>query len=119
IALDVGEPEQPFLQNRIAAVPQRDRKTQAAFAVGPAEETVFTPAVCAAACMVVGKVLPCLSIGRVIFADGSPLSLGEIWTPALPVFCAAAVLVESKGFSGNCHTSASTFYVRCSTCESK
>ena len=58
IALAVGEAEEPLLQNRILAVPQRQRETEPALAVGEAEQPVLAPTISAATGVVVWKILP-------------------------------------------------------------
>ena len=58
IALAVGESEEPLLQNRILAVPQRQRETEPALAVGEAEQPVLAPTISAATGVVVWKILP-------------------------------------------------------------
>src|SRR5208282_1725420 len=85
IAFRIGQAEQAFLQDRIAAVPQRDRKAQAALAIAEAEQPVFAPSVGPAAGMVMRKVVPAIAIGGVVLADGAPLALRQIGAPALPI----------------------------------
>ena len=58
IALGAGEAEQALLQDRVAAVPQRQREAQPAFAVADAQQPVLAPAIGAAARVVVRKVIP-------------------------------------------------------------
>ena len=58
VALGAGQAEQPLLQDRVAAVPQREREAEPALAVGDAEQAVLAPAVGAAARVVVREVVP-------------------------------------------------------------
>jgi hypothetical protein len=45
IAFAVGQAEQALLQDRVFAVPQREREAQPLFVVGNAAEAVFSPAI--------------------------------------------------------------------------
>src|SRR3954453_1964274 len=84
VPLTVGEAEQPFLQNRIALVPQRDREAQDLLVVADAADPVFPPPVGAAPRRVVAHRLPRVAAGAVVFAHGAPLTFAEIGTPRLP-----------------------------------
>ena len=86
IALRAGEAKEAFLQDGVAAIPKGQRETDHLMAVANAANAVFTPAIGAAIGMVEGKIVPGGAIGAVIFADGAPLAVGEIGSPALPVF---------------------------------
>ena len=94
VALGAGEAEEPFLEDRILPVPQRDREAETALAVGYAEQPVLPPAIRAAACVVVREVVPGGAVLGIILAHGAPLPLGQVRTPALPVACAGVVLGE-------------------------
>src|SRR5208283_1856693 len=95
VALGVREPEQPLLQDRVPAVPQREGEAQAALAVGDAQEPVLAPAVGAAARLLVREVAPALAVRGVVLSHGAPLPLREIGAPALPVPRAQAVLGQA------------------------
>src|SRR5207249_689950 len=95
IALGTGEAEEPLLEDGVATVPERDREAEPAFAVGDPEEPVFAPAVRAAPRVVVRQVVPARPVGRVILPHRSPLALGQVGPPALPVALTAAVLLEA------------------------
>src|SRR5207249_11389707 len=56
------------------------------------------PAIGAAARMVVGQVLPSGAVGAIILADGTPLALGEVGSPALPIRFVLAILFQSNFF---------------------
>src|SRR5882762_239051 len=84
IALTVGQPEKPFLENRILAVPQGQREAELLFVIGDASQTVFAPAVGARTRLVVGEKIPGIAAFAIILADGAPLPLTEIWSPLLP-----------------------------------
>jgi hypothetical protein len=64
VALRVGQPEKSFFENRVLAVPQRQREAQALVVVGETCQTVLAPAIRPGARLIVAEVVP-----------GSPLSL--------------------------------------------
>ena len=99
IALRPRQPEQPLLEDRVLAVPQGQRETQAALAVADPQQAVLAPAVGAAAGVVVREICPALARRRVILADGPPLALGQIGPPALPIGRPVPRLLEANVFS--------------------
>ena len=85
VALGIGQAEEPFLEDRVAAVPEGQGEAQAALAIGDAQQAVFAPAVGPAAGLIVGKVAPGIAVRRVVFADRGPLPFGQVRAPAFPV----------------------------------
>ena len=67
-------------------------------AVADAGQAVFVPAVGAATGVIVGEVVPGLSIGAVIFADGTPGALAKVGAPVAPVGCLGAMVGETLVF---------------------
>ena len=63
------------------AVPQGERKAQPLLLIADSREAVFAPAICPAARVVVGKVVPGIAIGGIIFAHCSPLAFAEVRPP--------------------------------------
>ena len=86
IALTIAQAKEPLFQNRIAAVPQCQRKTQDLVFVRDAANAVLAPSISTGARLIVSKIVPRIAIGAVIFADGAPLAFTQIWTPFLPIF---------------------------------
>ena len=101
IALAVGQAEQPLLEDRVLAVPQREGKAQALLVVGDAGEAVLAPAIGARARLVVGEVVPGVAVVAVVLAHGSPLALAQIRSPFFPRRLPLAVLLESDMFSSS------------------
>ena len=97
VAFRPAQAEEPLLQNRVAPVPQGDREAEPPFPITQAEQAVFAPAVRAAARVVVREIVPGRPVLGVILADRSPLPLGEIGPPALPVALPPRVLFEPLG----------------------
>src|SRR4029077_19378725 len=83
VALAVGQPEHPLLEDRVLAVPQRERQAQPLLIVGDARDSVLAPAVRPRTRLVVRKVVPRVAAGAVVLADRAPLTLGEIRPPRL------------------------------------
>src|ERR1700739_2069267 len=90
IAFIASEPEQPFLQNWVFAVPHRQGKAHQLAPVGNPQDSVFAPAVGSRTCVIVREEIPRCSVFAVVFADGAPLPFGEIRPPALPVRLSAS-----------------------------
>src|ERR1700733_271950 len=85
IALQVGEPEETFLQNWIALIPECHGEADALVPVAKTRDAIFTPAVGARTGVIMRKIIPGIAVRAVILADSSPLALGEIRSPALPM----------------------------------
>ena len=97
IALLVGEPEEALLQVGVLAIPEGERETKPALAVGDAQEPVLAPAVGTALGLLVGEILPAFLVGGVVLPHRPPLPFGKIRAPALPVLLAALVFGEPVG----------------------
>ena len=67
------------------SVPKRERQAKALLAVTETGDPIFTPAISAAAGVVVRKIFPGCAVRAVIFTDRAPLALGKIRTPTAPV----------------------------------
>ena len=100
IALRIGQSEEAFFQKRIAPIPQREPKTHPALAVADPEQPILAPPIRPAPRVFVRQVIPRIAIGGVILPHRAPLALCKIRSPALPVFCAGAVLGETLVLGG-------------------
>src|SRR6266404_1249798 len=98
IALRSSHSKQSFLQDRVLTVPQRQPETKTAFAVGNAEQSIFSPPIGAAAGVIVRKIVPTVAPFGVILADRSPLPLREVWAPPFPILFAATVFRQALLF---------------------
>src|ERR1043166_5846098 len=85
IPFTAGETKDAFFQNRIAAIPKRQRETNLLVTIADARESVFIPPVSARPCVIVWEIVPRRAIRAIVFTHGSPRALAEIWTPAFPV----------------------------------
>src|SRR5262249_3515581 len=90
-------------ENRVAPVPEGEAEAEALVVVRDAQQPVLAPAIGPRARVLVGKVLPGRAVDRVVLADGSPLSRGQVGAPAAPVGRPRARLGEAPLFSR--HTS--------------
>ena len=84
VALAVGEPEEPLLEDRILAVPQGQREAEALFVIGNAGDAVLAPAVGARAGLIVGEEVPGVAVLAVVLAHGAPLPFAQVGPPLLP-----------------------------------
>ncbi len=103
VALGAAQAEQPLLQYRVGAVPQRQRKAQPLRVVADACYAVFAPAVGARARLVVRQVVPGVAVGAVVLAHRAPLAFADIGAPAAPghavLTCIGQALVFGCGFA--------------------
>ena len=95
VSLGVGEAEEAFFEDGVVTVPEREREAESGASVTEPEDSFLAPAIGAVGRMVVGEVVPCFAVGRVIFANRAPLAFGEVGTPAAPVFGAILGFCES------------------------
>ena len=84
VALAVGQAEQPLLEDRVLAVPQRQREAEPLLVVGDAGQAVLAPAVGARAGLIVAEVVPGVAALAVVLADGPPLPFAQVRPPLLP-----------------------------------
>ncbi len=99
VSLVAGEAEKSLLQNGIFSIPERKREAKVLMVVANAQNAVFGPAVGSGACVIMRKIFPSSAVGAVILPHIAPGPLGEIGTPALPMFCASLVFGETLLFS--------------------
>src|SRR5215469_2120737 len=95
IGLAVGETENPFLQDRVLAVPQRKREAQALPVVADARQPVLAPVIGARAGLVVAEIVPSIAVLAVVLAHRAPLALAQIRPPLPPRHAVLARLVET------------------------
>ena len=106
VALAVGQAKQPFLEDRVLAIPQGNGEALALLVIAETGNTILTPMIGTRSCMIVGEVVPGVAIRAVIFADSSPLALAEVWSPPFPAGCLSSrrfcsVVVACFGVAGS------------------
>src|SRR6516165_1158937 len=84
VAFVAGQAEGTLFEDRVAAVPQRERETQTLLLVAQSAQPVLVPAIGAGARLVVAKMVPGIAMGAVILADGAPGALRQIRAPQTP-----------------------------------
>jgi hypothetical protein len=99
IALGVGQPEQPLLQDRISAVPEGDGEAEVLLIVAEPAETVLSPSVGVRTRRLVWQIAPGIAVGAVIFAHRPPLPFAEVRPPTPPRLLARVGLPETHGFA--------------------
>ncbi len=98
VPLEAGEPEQALLEDRVVPVPKGQGEAQPAFPVANPEQSVLPPAVGPRDRLLVGEVVPALRVRGVILPHRSPLPLGQVRPPPLPVSLPAGVLSQTVEF---------------------
>src|SRR5258708_12562826 len=81
IALLIRQPEEPFLDDRIMPVPERERYAPVERVVTESGNAVLAPAVHAAPCMFLRKVVPCAALFAVAFPTSPPFPLPQLIPP--------------------------------------
>ena len=99
IPLAVVQPKQPFLENRIFAIPQRQRKAEPLAVIGDAAQAIFPPAVGARTGVVMREVIPGVAVVAVVLTDRSPLALAQVRPPLFPGRLLLPSLFKSDLFS--------------------
>src|SRR4051812_26820136 len=84
VAFAVRQAEQAFLEDRILAVPQRERKAQELLVVRYAGKSIFTPAVRSRARLIVGEAIPRVARLAIVFAHRAPLAFAQVRSPLPP-----------------------------------
>jgi hypothetical protein len=98
VALAVGQTEQPLLEDRVLAIPQRKRKTQPLVIVTEAGKAILALVISARTGLVVGEIVPRIAVLAVVLADRSPLAFAEVRPPLFPGNLFLTRLVEAHFF---------------------
>ena len=120
VPLAVGQAEQALLQDRILAVPERQREAQQLLVVRDAGQAVFTPSIGTGPRLIVAEVTPRVAVRAVVLAHGAPLALAQVRSPlpprnagfpgfdqaggSAPVLESGADIASSQGLTGNVTT---------------
>ena len=100
VALAIVQAEHPLLENRVGAVPQRQRQAQPLALVADPGDPVLTPPVSTRPRLIVGEVVPRVSAPAVVLAHRPPLPLAQIRAPRLPRNRAGARLLQPLVLGG-------------------
>src|SRR5580704_3641613 len=85
IALRPGQPEGPLLQDRVAAVPQRQAQAQPLLDITEPGQAVLTPPVRAGPGRIMRQVVPRLTVRAVVLPHRPPLALADVRPPPIPI----------------------------------
>jgi hypothetical protein len=98
VALAVGQTEEAFLENGVAAIPQGQGEAEPLLVFGQAGEAVLAPAVGPGAGLIVGEVVPGVAAPTVILPHRAPLALAQVRAPLLPGRFTVTGLLQADGF---------------------
>src|SRR6266446_10392461 len=104
ISFTVSEPEKAFLQNRVVAVPERQRKAKPGFLIGDASQTIFTPPISTRTGVIMGKVIPGGAALTVILANRTPLPIAQVGSPQPPRGFSIANSIQSLFLLGHIYS---------------
>ena len=102
-ALGTGQAKEPFLQDRVALIPQSDSQADVLKSVAEAAYPVFAPAIGSTASLGVGEIAPCLAGGAVVLTHCTPGALAEIGSPFPPTRLALSVCLQASVFGSSSH----------------
>src|SRR5262249_30192539 len=88
VTLRSGQPEDPFLDDRVAAVPQAQSEAEDLPRVAQAGQAILVPPVGTRSRMIMRAVVPCRTVFAVVLTDSSPGPLGQVRPPRAPVLLA-------------------------------
>ena len=100
IALRVRQAKQAFFEDRVPAVPQGQADTDLLLLITEAGQAILTPAIGPLARLIMGQIIPRLPVDGIVFTNGAPLPLTEIWSPSIPVFFPRLLLLQTLSFDG-------------------
>src|SRR5262249_17250338 len=69
----------------VNAVPKSKRKAKALLFIGNAGQAILTPTIRTGTGLIVGEVIPGVSVCALVFANSSPLAFAHVWPPKLPL----------------------------------
>src|SRR5262249_53509082 len=101
VSLLSGEPEEPLLDDRIAAVPEGNGEAEPLPAIGNPGDAILIPAISARARVIVREVIPGRAVGAIVLPDRSPCPFAQVGAPALPVSAPVPRLLQPDLFLGH------------------
>src|SRR5579863_2945113 len=92
VALAIRQPEEALFKDWIVAVPHGHAKAEQLLVIADASNAILTPVVSARPGLVMGKVVPGISVFAVVFTNCAPLAFAQVRPPLHPVGCAVACI---------------------------
>src|SRR5262245_28637814 len=103
VALVIGQPEQPLLEDLVLAVPERQRKTQHLVVVADSRQPILSPAIRAGPCLIMREVIPGVAVVAVILPHRPPLPLAQVRAPFAPGRMLFPRLLQARVLMGARH----------------
>jgi hypothetical protein len=97
----IRQPEHAFLEDWVAAVPRCKRKAEQLLFIADAGDAILAPVIRAGSGLVMGEIVPGLSILAVVLSNRSPLPLAQVRTPFSPFGRTIAGFLQPGSFL--CH----------------
>ena len=101
VALGVAQAEQSLLENRIPAVPKRQREAKYLVPVTDASQSILAPTVSSAPSLIMSQIVPGLTTCGVVLAYRPPLPFAEIRPPQPPGAAGALHFFQPLFFGGH------------------
>src|SRR5262249_27763062 len=95
--LAVRQAEEALLDDRVPAVPEREREAEQLVVVRDAGEAVLSPPVRPRSRLIVAEMIPGVARVAVVLANGSPLAFAEIRSPLAPPTPCVACFGQALG----------------------
>src|SRR5258708_16952982 len=109
VAFAIRQSEETLFENWIVAIPQCHTKAEQLLFIADAGKTILAPVVSSGARLVMGEVVPGISIIAIVFTNRAPLALAQVRPPLPPVGLALAGFLQSRLFL--CHRTLLLLYV--------
>src|SRR5262249_25312884 len=112
ISFLIGQAKHSFFEDRVLFIPQCHREAYMLPVIAKASHAIFVPAICAAARVIVRKIVPGIPISAVVFSHGSPGALAKIRTPAMPIGLPCVIFYQAIFFRVGDHAQSGPSYSR-------
>src|SRR5262249_50095537 len=98
IPLLIRQTKHALFEDRVLCIPQGHGEAEVLLLITKAPHAVLVPAIRSAAGMIVGEIVPGVSVGAVVLTHGSPGALAEIGAPARPIGLARLMFDQATLF---------------------
>ena len=98
VALMAGQPKKSFFDHGVFSIPKSPGYTKFLFIIRNSSNSLFSPAIGLAFGLIMSDIVPGGSIGTIILSYCTPLTIGEVRTPLLPMFLPLPVFLKPLFF---------------------
>ena len=84
IAFGVIKAKKTFFEDRVFAIPQRQRKTKQLILITDASDAIVAPTIGPRTRLIMRKIAPCITIGGVVLTHRAPRTVAEVRPPFSP-----------------------------------